>query len=602
MQKIQNSPIKFVALLAVFVWLTACDTMQSTKTDTGNVSSPPQTENSTAVSDTPVYDTPETLPADNKSNAGNGLNENTMFYLLAAEFAGNQGDLEQSVKYYEKASSELDDARVAARAAYIALYNEDYDAALEALDRWKSLEPDATDLERMYAEVYLKSGEPEKAVPHVEKMLEQTPGNSVDKTMALKQMLATDASTEDGYTVLKAINADDDKKNPHLLVLESRYAAQLGKYDEALAKLDQALELAPDMYEVLIIKARVLTVAGRKDEATQVIKQVLDKLPDNDVVRQQYARMLIEQGDVEGALEQYRVLYKKSPDDPDIGLSYALLNIELGKLDDAYAALTHLIEIDKNVPISNYYLGRIEQNRNNDKKAISYFLKVKEGPYVFDAQLRIGVLLAVLGKPDEGLRKLESLGEQQTDWSKRVKTYLAQGEILRSEKRYKEGVEMYSRALQQNRDDTTLLYARGLMAEKDDRLDMTESDLMKVIAREPDNADALNALGYTLADRTNRYTEALGYIERAAKLVPDDPAILDSLGWVSYRLGKLEDARKWLEKAFNKLVDAEIAAHYGEVLWKMNQKDQARKVWKMGKEQNANDPVLVETLKRIKPW
>jgi tetratricopeptide (TPR) repeat protein len=160
---------------------------------------------------------------------------------------------------------------------------------------------------------------------------------------------------------------------------------------------------------------------------------------------------------------------------------------------------------------------------------------------------------------------------------------------------------MYSRALQQKSDDTNLLYARGLMAEKVDRLDMTESDLLKVISKEPDNANALNALGYTLADRTARYQEALDYIKRAAELVPDDPAILDSLGWVSYRLGKMDEALKWLSRAFEMLEDAEIAAHYGEVLWQTNQKEKARAIWEKGKLLNAEDPVLVETLKRIKP-
>jgi tetratricopeptide (TPR) repeat protein len=139
------------------------------------------------------------------------------------------------------------------------------------------------------------------------------------------------------------------------------------------------------------------------------------------------------------------------------------------------------------------------------------------------------------------------------------------------------------------------------MAEKVDRLDMTESDLLRVIAQEPKNADALNALGYTLADRTHRYKEAKDYIQRAAELLPDDPAILDSLGWVSYRLGQLDDAIKWLSKAFEKLEDAEISAHYGEVLWYANKKQQALDVWKKGQAQNKNNPVLQETLERIKP-
>jgi tetratricopeptide (TPR) repeat protein len=311
--------------------------------------------------------------------------------------------------------------------------------------------------------------------------------------------------------------------------------------------------------------------------------------------------MLVEQQKMEEATEQYSILQKNLPDDAEISLSLALLYIETKQLEQAVEVLKYLVEIDKKVPVANYYLGRIAQNQGDEKQAISYYLGVKTGEYAYDAQLRIGILLAVLGKPDDGLAKLEALAEEQTSWALRVKAYLAQGEILRAEKRFEEGVELYSRALQQRRDDTTLLYARGLMAEKVDRLDMTEADLLKVISKEPDNADALNALGYTLADRTSRYKEAQEYIKRAATLVPDDPAILDSLGWVSYRLGELDEALKWLAKAFEKLEDAEIAAHYGEVLWYSNQKDKAREVWNKGKKQNADNPVLIETLKRIQP-
>ncbi len=451
----------------------------------------------------------------------------------------------------------------------------------------------------MYAITYLRLGQPENAAVYVKEILSGFDGRSVDEAMAVKQLLAKETTTENAYLVLQKLN-DTEDKNEHLLILQSRYAAQLKKYDESLAILDQVLEIDPSLHEVLIIKAKVLTAQGRHEEAAVLIKQLLDELPENNALRLQYARMLVEQQNLEAAIKQYSILYERMPEDAGIALSLALLNIETKKLDKAVEVFEHLLEIDKKIPVANYYLGRIAQNQGDDKQAVAYYLRVKYGEYVFDAQLRTGVLLAVLGKTDEGLAKLEALAEEQTDWALRVKSYLAQGEILRHQKRYKEGVEMYSRALQQKRDDTNLLYARGLMAEKVDRLDMAEADLLKVISKEPDNANALNALGYTLADRTLRYQEALDYIKRAAELVPDDPAILDSLGWVSYRLGKMDEALKWLSKAFEMLEDAEIAAHYGEVLWQSNQKGKAREIWEKGKLLNADNPVLIETLKRIK--
>ena len=591
-------------MLTLTMVLSACNTLSVT-TDAENVDYTDDVavaEHSAGVSEQvkskKLADAHETAVDPVKKQAK--LDRDSLYNLLAAEFAGNSGDIEASLKHYRLAAESIEDSRIAARTAFIAVYGERYDEALVALDRWRELEPGAEDLPAMYATVYLKLGQPEKAVPYIEELLSGTGGTSVDEAMAVKQLLAKDASTKDAYLVLQKLNASEDK-NKHVLILQSRYAAELKKYDESLAILDQVLEIDPSMHEVLIIKARILFALGKHEEASALTRQVVEEFPDNNELRLQYARMLVEQHSLKAATEQYTILHENLPEDGEITLSLALLNIEINNLDEAVVALEQLIEIDKKVPIANYYLARIAQNRGDEKQAVAHYLRVKTGDYTFDAQLRIGVLLSTLGKPEEGLAKLEALAESQSNWDLRAKAYLAQGEVLRTEQRYKEGVEMYSRALQQNSEDINLLYARGLMAEKVDRLDITEADLLKVISKEPDNADALNALGYTLADRTSRYNEALEYINRAAELQPDEPAILDSLGWVSYRQGRMDDAIKWLSRAFEKLEDAEIAAHYGEVLWHSNQKDKAREVWSKGKAKNAKNPVLIETLERIKP-
>lgn len=593
--------IKILPLFAVLLLaaLSGCSTL-STNSEAETAAASESPVEAKAATKEPVVgklvENSEPVPVKEQAK----LDGDSLYNLLAAEFAGNAGDVEASLKYYREASVTIEDSRIAARTAYIALYGKEYEETLVALDRWKELEPDALDLPRMYAIVYIKLERPKEAVPHIEKILERSHGASADEAMAVKQLLAKEASTEDAYVILQSLN-EREEKNKHLLVLESRYAAQLKNYEEALSLLDQVLVIDPSLHEVSIIKSRILTAQGKHEEAALIVKQVLEEHPDNNDLRLQYARMLVEQRKMEAATAQYVVLHERLPDDGEIALSLGLLYVETKNIDKATETLKYLIEIDEKVSIANYYLGRIAQSESDDKQAVTYYVRVINGDYVFDAQLRIGVLLSVLGKTEEGLAKLEALAENQTSWDLRVKAYLAQGEVLRSQNRFKEGVEMYSRALQQKRDDTDLLYARGLMAEKVDRLDMAEQDLLKVISKEPENADALNALGYTLADRTARYQEALEYIKRAAALVPDDPAILDSLGWVSFRLGKMDEALRWLSKAFEKLEDAEIAAHYGEVLWQTNQKDKARVIWKKGKAQNADNPVLIETLNRIKP-
>lgn len=528
-----------------------------------------------------------------------GLSEQLLYDLLVGEFAGNAGDMELSVESYNRAAMETPDARVAARASYIAVYGQRYEEALVLLERWEKLDPDDSEIARMYAITYLKLGQPLEAATYIQSILDTVEGNGHEKALAVKRLLAKEASTEDGLMVLEALNKSAPG-NQHMLLLQARYAAQLEKYDDALDLLDQVLEIDSTQADVHIIKARILAAQGKQEQAMALIALVLMEQPDNDHLRLQYARMLVEQRQFNQAKAQFNLLLKDDPENADILLSLGLLNIETGELDEASTHLTHLVDMGQKQDIANYYLGRIAQNREEHKIAISYYLKVKSGDYVFDSKMRIAGLFARLGRVDEGLQQLEVLAEKQTSWPLRVRAYLAQGEILASKQRYAEGMEMYSRALQQKPDDADLLYARALMAEKVDRIDITESDLLKLLSAEPENANALNALGYTLADRTERLEEALDYIKRAAELVPDDPAILDSLGWVSYRLGNMQDALKWLGMAFERLEDAEIAAHYGEVLWKNNQRDEAEKVWKIGLENNSEHPVLLETMHRLK--
>ena len=221
------------------------------------------------------------------------------------------------------------------------------------------------------------------------------------------------------------------------------------------------------------------------------------------------------------------------------------------------------------------------------------------GEYWLDARIRAAALLAKSGDAEAALLKLESLSRHDQTDNTRIQVYLAKGEVLRSVSRNKEAYSVYNTALAISPENTDLLYARALTAEKLNMLDVTESDLKMVIMHEPKNASALNALGYTLADRTTRLNEAREYILKAAQLLPDDPAILDSLGWVYFRLGQYEESIKWLSKAFNNLQDAEIAAHLGEALWMDGQIEKAKNIWKKGEKLSGNQVLLKATIQRL---
>ena len=528
------------------------------------------------------------------------LDEDLLYQLLAAEFAGNVGDFDTSVDFYRQAAEKTGDSRIAARATYIALYDKQYQQALDLLKRWHELEPEAEEINQLYAVSYIHLHQTAKALPYVQNVLAQHSGSNKKKAMVVKQLLNDEIEAQDSLDLLEALN-NVQAGNPQMLILQAKFAAQLEQYDRSINLLNRALKIDGSLIDVYLIQSKVYLAQGKRDKSRAVIKQVLEEHPDNLGLRLQYAHMLVADKDYEVARQQYILLQKKQPDNVDVLLNLSLLYIETDQLNEAAELLSRLIELDQKKDIAHYYLGRIEQNKNQYKSAIAHFIKVKNGAYVFEAKLRVASLFARLDRIDDAIEQLSNLVEETKEWSKRVRAYLAQGEILRSQQRYQDAFDMYSRALSHNRKDINLLYARALIAEKVDRVDVAESDLLKILSMEPKNSDALNALGYTLADKTERYQEAKEYIQKAAELVPDDPAIMDSLGWVNYRLGELQEALKWLSMAFEKLVDAEIAAHYGEVLWQSNQKDKAREVWKKGREANAKHPVLIETLKKFKP-
>lgn len=543
--------------------------------------------------------TPQPVEQDVAEKKAQVLDGDLLYVLLAAEFAGNAGDLDTSVGFYQQAAKRSNDSRIAARATYIALYNKKYEQTLELLDRWRELDPENQDINRIYAMSYLHLHRVAEALPFVQALLAKGNLSNKEKAMVVKQLLSDNIKAQDGFDLLEALNqAQID--NPQMLILQAKFAAQLDQFEQSIKLLDQTLEIDDSLVDVYLIKARIYQAQGKRDAAKAIIKQVLKDYPENISLRMQYAHMLVEDKSYKAAREQYLEVQKQQPDNAEVLLNLALLYIETEQLDEAAELLSHLIELDKKIDIAHYYLGRIEQNKKQFKSAIANYIKVVNGTYVFEAKLRIASLFARLDRVDDAVNQLNILIDETEDWTKRVRAYLAQGEILRNSYRYQDAFDMYSRALSHNRKDVNLLYARALIAEKVDRIDIAESDLLKVLSMEPENSDALNALGYTLADRTKRYKEAKKYIQKAAELVPDDPAIMDSLGWVNYRLGKLQEALKWLSMAFEKLVDAEIAAHYGEVLWQTNQKDKAREIWQKGQAVDDKHPVLVETLKKYK--
>ncbi len=526
-------------------------------------------------------------------------NQSTLLYdVLAAEIAGYRGDLAKSLDFYLEAADKSEDPAVAERAARIALFARDYPKARRAVQRWVELAPENIDAHRTLAVLLLREGQLDASAQQLESVLNLAQMQSQQAYVLIARMLAREHDSDAALKVMGML-VDRHAKDPDAVFAYANLALQSGQLDVALRSVERALKLKPNWPEASLTRAHILVQQGKIDEAVASMKQVMHAHGRSRDLRIGFARLLAEAGRFEEARKQFDALLKKSPNDPDLLYTVALLSLE-GKhyqLADRY--LKRMLKTGKRSDDAHYFMGVLAENQEKPAEALKWYRKVRNGDRALDAQIRIAALLAKQGKIKQARDLLHRYPAPNEDVAARL--VLAELDILRQSKRYHEAVDVADQALKRMPEENDILYARAMLAEKLDRLDLLESDLKNILSREPDNAHALNALGYTLADRTQRYQEALEYIQRAYELSPEEPAILDSMGWIQYRLGNLQPAIKFLRQAYKAEPDVEIAAHLGEVLWVSGAHDDARKVWAQARKKDPDNQILVDTLNRLEP-
>ncbi len=281
---------------------------------------------------------------------------------------------------------------------------------------------------------------------------------------------------------------------------------------------------------------------------------------------------------------------------PEVIFAISLLAIEINQLDDAKKYLERLYKYRLYASEAAYFIAQLEASRENYAEAETWFKRVKQGRYTFEAYLGLAIVYSQQEKFDQAFKLLDH--SQGGNSKQSLEILQIKAEVYAQAKNYKKAYEIYTQALKIAPNNHDLLYGRAMLDEKFDRIDLLEKDLHAILAENPKDNQALNALGYTLADRTDRYQEALQYIERALKIDPEDIATLDSMGWVLHKLGRNEEALSYLKKAYDKDNDPEIAAHYGEVLWVLGKTEQARAIWHKALKKHPQHEVLVGTTRR----
>lgn len=520
--------------------------------------------------------------------------DTVLYHLLVAELAGARGDLDQAVDQYLAAAERSTDPAVAERAARIALYAGRNDAAESAAQRWMAVAGKAAQANDVLAVVALRRGHADAAVDYLGKLIEAS-GDPASGFSEVNSILQREAKPADAVAVLqKLVQRYPKERAAHYALGEAALNADRPKL--ALKAANDALALSANWRDAYLLRAQAYLDSGQSEKGLADLQRLLSQSPNDYDLRLHYARTLLDLSRTKEALEEFKQLVKKHPDDAQVVYATALLAMDAGQLEEARNYLLKLVNDGQRADAAYYYLGRIAEQEGDYQGAIRWYSRVG-GQYRGQAQLRISVVLADHGELDKARSRLRSLRRENPDMAER--SYAVEGDLLRSAGHLQESLDLYRTALAEHPDSQDLRYGRAMTAVQLDRLDLAEQDLRHIIKQDPNNAQALNALGYTLVDETDRLEEGLSLIEKAYNIKPDDPAIQDSMGWAYYRMGKLEKAVGYLEDAHEGSDEPEIAAHLGEVLWKLGNRDRARQVWQDVLKQDPDNPYVRETMDRL---
>ena len=526
------------------------------------------------------------------------LSEDLLFKMMLAEVAVQRGQPHIAVQAYLELARETRDPRVAQRAAEVAWNARFTSAALEAAGIWLQADPGSTQARQIVATLLVNQAQLAEAQPHLAKWLAADRDNIGPNFLQLNSLLARH---KDKAAVFKLIQA---LAKPYANLPEARLAVAQAAWnaDQQQASLDEAhaaLKLRPDWDIAVLFVAQVLQRRS-DEEALRYLGEYLESRPKARDVRLNYARLLVNAKKFAEARKQFEALIAEYPENADVSMAVALLAIQANDYDAAETQLKRVLELNyKDPDVARYYLGQLNEERKRFDEALKWYSAVTQGEQYINAQSRYAGILAKQGRLPEARQHLQKADAQNNQ--QRVQLTQAEAQLLRDANQYQAAFELLGQALEQVPNYPDLLYDHAMAAEKVDRIDVLEGNLKRLIQLRPDHAHAYNALGYTFADRNQRIEEAYGLIETALKLAPEDPFIMDSMGWVLYRMGRNQEGLGYLQKAFKLRPDAEIAAHLGEVLWTLGQRDQARKVWAEALKDHPTNELLQSTLKRFVP-
>ncbi|HQZ01208.1 MAG TPA: tetratricopeptide repeat protein [Thauera sp.] len=523
----------------------------------------------------------------------------TIYQFLLAEIAGARGQISLSAQIYLELARATRDPRIARRATEIAMFSRNPQMAGEAARLWMETAPQSEEARRVFAGVGGGGGTSnlEQVQLQLARALAQSNGRIGQNLLGLNRALA---GIPDKDAVLRIVQRLTE---PYLDVPEAHlaraHAAMVAEDPmQGLGAVDAALRLKPSWEPAVQLKAQILVHSGASAEAVRQLEVELERNPDSAPLRLALARALVSAQRFEQARDQFNQLLAAKPDDAELLYAVGLLSMQLK--DEKTAESHYLRALEAGYPqpdLIRLQLGQMAERRGEGTLARKWFGEVSDAAHRPEAMILTAQSMAREGQVDEACALLKAQGGSA---EARRSYLLAEAQVLREADRSAAALDVLDEALRATPDDSDLLYESAMLAERLNRVELMESRLRRVIELKPEHAHAHNALGYSLADRGLRLDEAEALIARALELSPDDPFILDSMGWVRFRRGDAATALTHLERAYGIRPDAEIAAHLGEVLWSMERREDANRIFDEGLKAHPSNTLLTDTVRRLR--
>lgn len=521
-----------------------------------------------------------------------------VYQVLLAEIALQRGDLELATKAYSDLALRTREPKILERTVEVAGFARRFDLALETSRLWLEVEPGSARAQQLMTSVMIMANKLDELAPNLIRMIESDKASIGDNLLGLNRMFARNQDRQAVFRLIEKVCRS------FFGIAEAHYAVAMAAssasaFERALAETRRALELRPDWEMAALLQAQLLSRTS-PSEAVSFLQGFVERNPKARDAQLNLARGLVGEKRFPEAKYHFDQLLQSFPNNPEVVYPAAILALQQNDRALAETHFKHLVTLnmqDKSTPY--FYLGQIAEENKRNEDALAYYAQVGPGERYMPAQMRRAHLLADMGQLDAARRQLSTA--KATTPEDKVQLVIAEAGLLREAKQPQAAFDLLEKALAGQPDDPDFLYETALFAERLGRMDVLETNLRKLIVLRPDNAQAYNALGYSYADRNINLPEARDLIEKALQLTPNDPFILDSLGWVQYRQGDLAGALVSLESAYAKRDDPEVAAHLAEVLWALGRTQDARRTLREAQQKYPANELLADAVKKFAP-